>query len=131
MRITRQTEIEERDGPAEWFTGQVGLAPLHGAEAPSRTAAARVTFAARARTAWHTHPLGQLLIVVSGNGRVQRDGGPVERIGPGDVVWFDPDERHWHGAGPDGPMCHIAIQEALDGVTANWAEHVSDADYDG
>lgn len=131
MKITRATDIETRSGPADWFTGQVRFETLHGAEAPARAAIVRVTFEAGARTAWHNHPLGQTLIIVSGQGRVRREGGPVEPVGPGDVVWFPPGERHWHGAGPDGPMCHIAIQEAQDGSTVTWLDQVSDADYDG
>ncbi|MBM1221876.1 cupin domain-containing protein [Ponticoccus sp. SC2-23] len=129
MKITRANEIAAKDGPADWFTGAVRFETLHSNEEPSRANAVRVTFQPRARTAWHTHPLGQTLIVLSGAGLVQRDGGPVEDIAAGDVVWFPPGERHWHGAGPDGPMCHIAIQEALEGSTTTWLEHVSDADY--
>ena len=129
MKITRATEIAAKDGPADWFTGSVRFEVLHSNEVPSAANAARVTFEPRARTAWHTHPLGQTLIVLSGTGLVQREGGPVEEIAPGDVVWFPPGERHWHGAGPDGPMCHIAIQEAQDGSTVTWLEHVTDAEY--
>jgi len=129
MKITRAPSVQSKPGPEEWFTGKVQFDTLNSAEPPARANAARVTFEARARTAWHTHPLGQTLIVLSGTGRVQREGGPVEEIGPGDVVWFPPDEKHWHGAGPDGSMCHIAIQEALDGSSVTWLEHVSDTDY--
>jgi len=100
-------------------------------QAPARVAAASVTFQPGARTAWHTHPLGQTLIVTAGTGRVQREGGPVEEIRVGDVVWFEPGERHWHGASPNLAMTHIAIQEALDGKAVDWLEHVTDEQYAG
>ena len=116
-------------GPAEWFTGTVRIDPLFAAEAPARAAGNAVTFEPGARTAWHSHPLGQILIVTAGLGRVQRWGGPVEEIRPGDVVHFDPGEKHWHGASPEAAMTHIAIQEALDGKSADWMEHVSDEQY--
>ena len=116
-------------GPADWFTGTVRIDPLFPVTAPARAAGNAVTFEPGARTNWHTHPLGQTLIVISGAGRVQREGGPVEEIRPGDVVWFAPGERHWHGAGPTTAMTHIAIQESLDGKAVDWAEPVSDADY--
>ena len=131
MKITRAKDIATKPGPTEWFSGNVRFDTLQSAEPPSRANSVKVTFEARARTAWHTHPLGQTLLVVSGRGRVQREGGPVEEIAPGDVVWFPPEERHWHGAGPDGPMCHIAIQEAQDGSTVTWLDHVTDAEYGG
>lgn len=104
---------------------------LFQASAPARVAGASVTFEPGARTAWHTHPLGQTLIVTSGLGRVQREGGAVEEIRPGDVVWFPPGEKHWHGASPKTAMTHIAIQEALDGKVVDWLEHVADDEYGG
>jgi quercetin dioxygenase-like cupin family protein len=116
-------------GPADWFTGTVRLDPLFNADAPARVAGALVTFEPGARTAWHTHPLGQTLIIVSGLGRAQREGGTIEELRPGDVVWFPPGEKHWHGAAPASAMSHIAIQEKLDGKTVDWLEQVSDAQY--
>jgi quercetin dioxygenase-like cupin family protein len=116
-------------GPAEWFTGTVRIDPLFRATAPARAAGNTVTFEPGARTAWHTHPLGQVLIVMAGCGLVQREGGPVEEIHPGDVVWFEPDEKHWHGASPTTAMTHIAIQEALDGKAVDWIEKVTDEQY--
>jgi quercetin dioxygenase-like cupin family protein len=116
-------------GPAEWFTGTVRIDPLFTAPDPAFVAAASVTFEPGARTAWHTHPLGQTLIVTSGAGWVQRDGGAIEGIFPGDVVWFAPNEKHWHGATPTTSMTHIAIQEKKDGKVVNWLEHVSDQQY--
>ncbi len=118
-------------GPADWFTGTVRIDPLFQAPPPARVVGAAVTFEPGARTAWHTHPLGQTLIVTAGYGRVQREGGPVEEIRPGDVVWFPPGEKHWHGASPATAMSHIAIQEALDGKVVDWLEKVSDKDYLG
>src|SRR5579872_4501635 len=112
MEIKRIGSQTSAKGPADWFTGTVRIDALFQAPAPARVAGASVTFEPGARTAWHTHPLGQTLIVVSGDGRVQRDGGPIEEVRPGDVVWFPPGEKHWHGAGPTTPMTHIAIQEA-------------------
>lgn len=112
-------------GPSDWFTGQVRIDPLFPAELPSRMAGNAVTFEPGARTHWHTHPLGQTLIVTAGCGWVQREGGPVETVTPGDVVRFAPDERHWHGATETTGMTHIAIQESLDGVAVTWAEPVS------
>jgi quercetin dioxygenase-like cupin family protein len=129
MDIKRAGSQPSGRGPAEWFTGTVRIDPLIQTAAPARVAAATVTFEPGARTAWHTHPLGQTLIVTSGLGRVQREGGPIEEIRPGDVVWFPPGEKHWHGAGPTTAMTHIAIQEALDGKAVEWLEHVSDAQY--
>ena len=116
-------------GPAEYFTGTVRIDPLFNPPAPARVVSASVTFEPGARTAWHTHPLGQNLIVTAGRGRVQRWGGPVEEIRPGDVIWFAPGEKHWHGATPTTAMTHIAVQEQLDGKTADWMEQVSDEQY--
>ncbi|UOM35029.1 cupin domain-containing protein [Acuticoccus sp. I52.16.1] len=131
MKITRLGMQPSAEGPADWFTGRVRVDPLFSAEAPGRTSGAAVTFEPGARTAWHTHPLGQTLIVTHGLGRVQRDGGPVEEIRPGDVVRFPAGEKHWHGASPHVAMTHIAIQESRDGSTVNWLEKVADADYEG
>ncbi len=129
MDIRRVGSEPSTKGPADYFTGTVRIDPLAPVRTPSRTAANTVTFEPGARTAWHTHPLGQTLIVVSGCGRVQREGGPVEIIRAGDVVWFEPGEKHWHGAAPTTAMTHIAIQEALDGKAVDWLEHVSEEDY--
>ncbi len=129
MEIKRSGSQPSRRGPAEWFTGTVRIDPLFSAPAPARAAGASVTFEAGARTAWHTHPLGQTLFVTAGSGRVQREGGPVEEIRPGDVVWFEPGEKHWHGAAATTGMTHIAIQEQLDGKTVDWMEKVSDEQY--
>jgi len=118
-----------RKGPAEYFTGTVRVDPLFEAPEPARVVGANVTFEPGARTAWHTHPLGQTLIVTSGCGRAQRWDGPIEEIKPGDVVWFAPGERHWHGTAPGTAMTHIAIQEMLDGKTVDWMEQVSDEQY--
>lgn len=118
-------------GPSEWFTGSVRIDPLFAANEARRGAAATVTFEPGARTAWHTHPLGQTLVVVSGLGRVQREGGPIQEIRPGDVVWFEPGEKHWHGAGPTTAMSHIAIQEHLDGKVVDWMEHVTQEQFEG
>lgn len=131
MEITRNGTRPSGKGSAEYFTGAVRVDPLFEAPDPARARGASVTFEPGARTAWHTHPLGQTLIVTAGSGRAQRWGGPVEEIRPGDVVWFPPGEKHWHGAAPDAAMTHIAIQEALDGKTANWLEQVSDEQYQG
>jgi quercetin dioxygenase-like cupin family protein len=116
-------------GSTEYFTGAVHIDPLFQAPEPARVSGANVTFEPGARTAWHTHPLGQTLIVTSGLGWAQRWGGSIEEIRPGDVVWFPPGEKHWHGATPTTAMSHIAIQEALDGKAAHWMEPVSDAQY--
>jgi quercetin dioxygenase-like cupin family protein len=129
MKITRNGVQPSAKGPADWFTGTVRIDRLFEAEDPARGAGACVTFEPGARTAWHTHPLGQTLIVTAGLGRVQRLGGPVEEIRPGDVVWFAPGEKHWHGAGPTTAMTHIAIQERLDGKVVEWMEQVTDAQY--
>jgi quercetin dioxygenase-like cupin family protein len=129
MQITRGGSQPSRKGPAEYFTGAVRVDPLFQAPEPARVAGASVTFEPGARTAWHTHPLGQTLIVTAGLGWVQREGGPVEEIRPGDVVWFPPGLRHWHGATPTTALTHIAIQETLDGKTVDWLEQVGDAEY--
>jgi len=118
-------------GPAEWFTGTVRIDPLLDAPSPARVNGASVTFEPGARTAWHTHPLGQTLIVVSGAGRAQRWGGPIEEIRPGDVIWIPPGEKHWHGASPTTAMTHIAIQEKRDGKAVDWLEHVTAEQYEG
>ncbi|NLF77150.1 MAG: cupin domain-containing protein [Chloroflexi bacterium] len=131
MNIKRNGMQPSSEGSAEWFTGRVRIDPLFGPAEPARAGGAYVTFEPGARTAWHSHPLGQTLIVTSGCGRVQRWGGPVEEIHPGDVVLFAPGEKHWHGAAPTTAMTHIAIQEYLDGVAADWMEHVSDEQYQG
>jgi quercetin dioxygenase-like cupin family protein len=129
MKISRSGTQPSTKGPTEWFTGTVRIDPLFGTIAPARAAGNAVTFEPGARTAWHTHPLGQTLIVIFGCGRVQREGGTVEEICPGDVVWLQPGEKHWHGASPTTAMTHIAIQEALDGNAVEWMEKVSDEDY--
>jgi quercetin dioxygenase-like cupin family protein len=129
MEITRNGSRPSNKGPEAWFTGKVRLDPLFSAPEPARAAGARVTFEPGARTAWHTHPLGQTLIVTAGLGRAQREGGPIEEIRPGDVVWFPPGEKHWHGASPTTAMTHIAIQEQQDGKAVDWLEKVSDEQY--
>jgi quercetin dioxygenase-like cupin family protein len=129
MEITRSGTTPSGKGPADWFIGVVRIDPLLSPPEPARVAGALVTFEPGARTAWHTHPLGQTLIVMSGRGWVQRDGGPVEEIFPGDVVWFAPGEKHWHGATATNGMSHIAIQEKLNGSPVDWLEHVTDAQY--
>lgn len=129
MEIHRAGQRASRIGPSDWFTGTVRVDPLFNPAAPDRVQGAHVTFEPGARTAWHTHPLGQTLIVTFGRGRVQREGGPIEEIHPGDVVCFAPEERHWHGAAPDTAMSHIALQEVKDGQVVTWMEHVTDADY--
>ncbi len=129
MDIIRAGTVAAQSGPAEWFTGEVTIEPLFTAPDPARTAGSRVTFAPGARTAWHTHPLGQTLIVTDGRGRAQREGGPVVELHQGDVVWFAPGERHWHGAAPGQAMTHLAIHERLNGEAVHWLEHVTDAEY--
>ena len=129
MDIKRSGSQPSGKGPAEYFTGAVRIDPLFEAPDPARAVGASVTFEPGARTAWHSHPLGQTLIVTAGCGRVQRWGGPIEEIRPGDVIWFPPGEKHWHGATPTTAMTHIAIQERLDGKTADWMEKVSDEQY--
>jgi quercetin dioxygenase-like cupin family protein len=129
MEIKRGCSRPSGKGPADWFTGSVRIDPLLEAPDPARVVGAHVTFEPGARTAWHTHPLGQTLIVMSGCGWTQRWGGPREDIGPGDVVWIPPAEKHWHGATDTTAMTHIAIQEKLDGKTVDWMEQVSDEQY--
>lgn len=131
MKITRAGATPSTIGPTGWFTGAVRIDPLFAAEAPGRAVGAHVTFEPGARTAWHTHPAGQTLIVTFGRGRVQREGGSVEEISAGDVVWFPAGEKHWHGAAPDTAMSHIAIQESIDGSAVTWMEQVADSDYAG
>ncbi len=129
MDITRAGSRPSSKGPADWFTGTVRIDPMFTAPPPARGAGARVTFEPGARTAWHTHPLGQTLIVTEGAGLVRREGGPIEEIRPGDVVWFPPGEKHWHGASPTTAMSHIAVQESLDGKNVEWMEQVTDEQY--
>jgi quercetin dioxygenase-like cupin family protein len=129
MEIRRSGSQPSAKGRSDWFTGTVRIDPLFAAADPARAAGNAVTFEPGARTAWHTHPLGQTLIVTAGLGRVQREGGAVREIRPGDVVRFEPGEKHWHGASPTAAMTHIAIQESLDGKAVEWLEHVSDGDY--
>ncbi|MEX3017416.1 (R)-mandelonitrile lyase [Gymnodinialimonas hymeniacidonis] len=131
MKISRSAELGTTAGPQDYFTGDVSITPLRQPNGPDRAGVLRVRFASGARTAWHTHPLGQLLIVTQGEGWVQTEGEPKQIIRPGDVVWFEPGERHWHGASASSDMEHIAIQEAQDGRAADWAEQVTEADYLG
>ena len=131
MEIIRAGSRPSGKGPADWFTGVVRIDPLFNPFDPARAQGARVTFEPGARTHWHTHPLGQVLIVTEGMGRCQRVGGPVKEIRPGDMVWFAPGEKHWHGAVPATAMTHIAVQEGVEGTYVDWLEPVSDADYDG
>jgi len=129
MHIKRAGTEPSGKASASWFTGSVRIDPLFSPPDPARVAGALVTFEPGARTNWHTHPLGQTLIVMSGYGWVQREGGAVEEIRPGDVVWFPPGEKHWHGATPTTAMSHIAVQEKLDGSAVAWMEPVNDAQY--
>jgi quercetin dioxygenase-like cupin family protein len=129
MEITRLGSKPSYKGPGDWFTGAVQVNPLFDANDVRRGAAAKVTFEPGARTAWHTHPLGQTLIITAGNGWVQREGGSIEEVHPGDVVWFEPNEKHWHGATATNGMSHIAIQENLDGKVVDWMEKVTDEQY--
>jgi len=129
MEITRIGSKPSGKSPEDWFTGSVRIDPLFDANEARRAAAASVTFEPGARTAWHTHPLGQTLIVTAGCGWVQREGGPVEEIHPGDVVWFAPEEKHWHGATATTGMTHIAIQENLNGKVVDWMNHVTEEQY--
>jgi quercetin dioxygenase-like cupin family protein len=129
MQIERAGSQPSTRGPADWFTGSVRIDSPFQRDAPAQVAGAVVTFEPGARTAWHTHPLGQTLIVTAGLGRVRHWGGPIEEIRPGDVVWFAPGEKHWHGASPTTAMTHIAIQERLDGKAVEWLEPVSDEQY--
>jgi quercetin dioxygenase-like cupin family protein len=131
MDIKRSGSQASGKGPADWFTGAVRIDPLFQPNPPARAVGASVTFEPGARTAWHTHPLGQTLVVIAGCGLAQRWGGPIEQIRPGDVVWFAPSEKHWHGAAPTVAMTHIAIQEQLDGKAVEWLEHVTDEQYQG
>ena len=129
MEITRCGSRPSGKGPGDWFTGAVRIDPLFDRSEPARVSGASVTFEPGARTAWHTHPLGQTLVVTAGLGWAQRWGDPREEIRPGDVVWFSPGEKHWHGASPTTAMTHIAVQEKLDGKAVDWMEKVSDAQY--
>ena len=129
MNIIRNGTQPSAKGPPDWFTGTVRIdSPFKGTD-PAKVAGAIVTFEPGARTAWHTHPLGQTLIVMTGRGWAQREGGPVEEIQPGDIVWFAPGEKHWHGASPTIAVTHVAIQEQLNGKTVEWLEKVSDEKY--
>jgi quercetin dioxygenase-like cupin family protein len=129
LNIKRVGTQASGKGPADWFTGAVRIDPLFQAPAPALLSGASVTFEPGARTAWHTHPLGQTLIVTAGAGWAQQEGGPIQDIHPGDVVWFAPGEKHWHGATSTTAMTHIAIQEKLDGKVVDWLEHVTDEQY--
>lgn len=131
MEIRKSGSQPSGRGPSEWFTGAVRVDPLFQAQEPAHVSGASVMFEPGARTAWHSHPLGQTLIVLTGRGRAQRWGGPIEEILPGDVVQFAPGEKHWHGAAPATAMTHIAIQEHVDGKTADWMEKVSEQQYEG
>ena len=129
MEIKRAGSQPSGKGPSDWFTGTVRVDPLFTAPDPARVVSAHVTFEPGARTAWHTHPLGQTLIVTSGCGRAQHWGGQIEEIRPGDIIWFAPGEKHWHGATPTTAMTHIAIQEQLNGKAVDWLEKVSEEQY--
>src|SRR5215468_3493355 len=129
MEIRRSGSQASTKGPADWFTGTVRIDPLFQPQESARAAGNSVTFEPGARTAWHTHPLGQILVVTAGCGWVQREGGPIEEIRPGDVVWISPGEKHWHGATPTTGMTHIAILEQLDGKSGDWMEKVTDEQY--
>ncbi len=129
MNIQRSGSQPSTQGPVDWFTGSVEIGQPFQAVEPARISGATVTFQPGARTAWHTHPLGQTLLVTAGRGWAQREGAPVVEIGPGDLVWFSPGEKHWHGATPSTAMTHVAIAEKLDGISVNWLEHVSNDQY--
>lgn len=129
MVIARAGTQASTKGPAQYFTGSVRVDPLFGAHAPSTTSGAAVTFEPSARSAWHTHPAGQLLVVTAGVGRIQQVGGPVQEIRPGDVIWTPPGVKHWHGAAPTTAVTHIALQESINGKNAEWMEKVSDEQY--
>ena len=129
MNITKNGSQPSAKGPADWFTGVVRIDSPFQRNEPARIGGAIVTFEPGARTAWHTHPLGQTLIITAGLGRVQREGGSVEEVRVGDIVWFEPGERHWHGASPTTAMTHIALAEMLDGKAVEWMEHVSNEQY--
>ncbi|SOC07053.1 (R)-mandelonitrile lyase [Rhodobacter maris] len=131
MKIIRSGETPSMKGPEDWFTGTVRVDMLFAAEAPGRASGSHVTFEPGARTAWHTHPAGQTILITFGRGRVQRAGGPVEEVRAGDVVWFPAGEKHWHGASAETAMSHIAVQESIDGSPVTWLEKVADADYNG
>lgn len=131
MEIIKNGSQPSVQGPDAWFTGSVRIDPLYSSKEVTKGAGALVTFEPGARTAWHTHPAGQTLIVISGLGWVQREGGPVEEIKPGDVVWFEPEEKHWHGAAENKAMSHIAIQEEVNGTAVEWLEKVTDEQYTG
>ena len=129
MDIKRNGSQPSAKGPEDYFTGTVRIDAPFKTTDPARVSGATVTFEAGARTAWHTHPLGQTLIIISGSSRTQQVGGPVQAINPGDIIWFPPGEKHWHGASPDTAMTHIAIAEALDGKAVDWLEKVTDEEY--
>jgi quercetin dioxygenase-like cupin family protein len=129
MQLRRSGSQPSAKGPADYFTGTVRVDPMFAATAPSRVSGGHVTFEPGARSNWHTHPLGQTLIITSGLGWVQREGGPIEEVRPGDVIWFPPGLKHWHGATPTTALTHIAVQEALDGKNVEWLEPVSDTQY--
>lgn len=129
MKITHEQERASMQGPDSWFTGDVSLEMLFTAEEPGRMSAGTVTFQPGARTAWHSHPYGQALVVTDGHGLAQKWGDSIQELVPGDVVWFPADEKHWHGAAPDSPMTHMAIQEAKEGTSADWMEKVDDDIY--
>ena len=132
MNITKNGSIPTMKGPTDWFTGDVWVDPLfQQQENITKAAGALVTFSPGARTAWHTHPAGQTIIITSGVGRVQREGGEVQEVTPGDIVYFEPGEKHWHGASAKNTMSHIAIQEEVNGEVVTWLEHVSDKEFDG
>ena len=131
MEIKKNGSQPSVTGPATWFTRTVRIDPLFQAPAPARVGGASVTFEPGARTAWHTHPLGQTLLVTAGLGRAQKEGAPIEELRPGDIVWFAPGEKHWHGASPSTAMTHLAIQEMLDGKAVDWMEQVTEQDYRG
>ena len=131
MKIIRCGSNPSQQGPEETFSGTVRLEMMFQADEPGRTSGAHVTFEPGARTAWHTHPAGQTIIITYGRGRVQREGGPIEEVTMGDVVFFPAGEKHWHGASPENAMSHIAIQESIDGSPVTWMEKVSDAQYEG
>lgn len=129
MKIIKNDELNTMKGPEQWFTGYVWIDPLFQKQEATKAAGALVTFEPGARTAWHTHPAGQTLIIQTGFGYVQREGGPIEEVRPGDVVWFEPNEKHWHGASANKAMSHIAIQEEVDGEVVDWMEKVTDEQY--
>jgi quercetin dioxygenase-like cupin family protein len=129
MKIIRNETLASLKGPEDWFTGTVRIDPLFQKTEVTKAAGTSVTFEPGARTAWHTHPAGQTLIVTAGWGLAQREGGPIEEIRPGDVIWFEPGEKHWHGASPKKGMTHIAIQEEVDGKVVDWMEKVTDEEY--